>query len=247
MLSVALFVDRVERPAAAPAAKSPAVCFRLPSYSPVLIRPAPNRLVSQSSLSISFARGKSCLLHWPPGTTVTTLRLEMYLIDLVEAPDPRPPPPIERPPGQSAGRGILMGTAVHELRLRERAPEAFTRIRLEVVDLVGNNVATVHARCRCQRLGMTMVPHMMQNLAQQTGPRAQAPELSSTGPAEAAAARGVVPPDAGSPPSQLDGALAGGAGSSQWLPGQGTAAVAHAAATHGAAVDPAMPAADGEG
>ena len=166
MLSVAFFVDEVHLAVHGQLCR-PAVAFRLPGYPSVLVRCS--RRPSDPSdcpQTIRFLHGKSCLLPWVEGGP--DLQLEMYLVDLIEEPTNRAPQLAARPSQGSAGSGVLLGSAVHQMHLRHHKPDAFTHVRAHVRDLVGNTIATLHGRCRAQRLGATMIPCV---------PRSRTPDL----------------------------------------------------------------------
>ena len=137
MLSLAVYIDYIESSTAT--AERPGLMFRPPEFPGVLVQrdiPAP----LEAGASMDFARGKSCLLPWPDASG--TVAVEMFLIDVLD--------------GES--RGVLLGAAVHTLRLNTKGGHQAAHVPL--CDIVGNTVATLHARCRVQHLGAALVPHL---------------------------------------------------------------------------------------
>ena len=131
MLSLALFVDSLEEVSPSLDAPRPGLLFRPPEYPGVLIEPAAHAPLAAGK-PVEFSRGKSCLLAWPE-TEGGVLPLELYLVGLVDAP--------------STSRGVLLGAAVHSLRLEPVAAQVRS-VRAQLKDVIGNTVAVLHARAR---------------------------------------------------------------------------------------------------
>ena len=94
------------------------------------------------------------------------------LVDLVQPPraaEPAGPPPSADAPTSAGGVGMLLARAV--LTLDVGTPTGpFTARAVEMVDLVGNAVATLHVRSRLAQLGATLAPHLLQNLSAHGAP-----------------------------------------------------------------------------
>ena len=160
MLSVAVFIDEVQLPPAA--AHRPAVAFRLPEYPTVLVR-APRRddlaPSDDESGTIHFGSGKSCLLEW--GTAAAeeaSVALHLYVVDLHEN---------DHIGDGFDTRGSLVASAACQLPLQPAAA-AYARVTLELRDLVGNAVGTLHARCKAVALGQTIAPHVLATMDQRS-------------------------------------------------------------------------------
>ena len=82
MLSLALFIDKLEDVSDAVSASKPGVMFRPPDYPGVLITPEESTPNSTTG-ALAFGHGKSCLLRWPE--EAGAVAIEMYLVDLVDA------------------------------------------------------------------------------------------------------------------------------------------------------------------
>ena len=170
MLSLAIFIDRIDSVSAS--GKRPGVLFRPPEHPGVLVEPSTNAPLQKGYLNVQ--RGKSCILVWPESST--SLSLELYLVDVIDAP--------------AEGRGVLLGAAVHSLKIDDKHVRAF-HIRLR--EVIGNSVWTLHCLCRCQRLGEALVPHLMHEAAQiKRQPRT--PQLAAAARTAARTASGPPPP-----------------------------------------------------
>ena len=144
MLSLALFIDKLEDVSDAVSASKPGVMFRPPDYPGVLITPEESTPNSTTG-ALAFGHGKSCLLRWPE--EAGAVAIEMYLVDLVDAP--------------AKQSGVLLGAAVHSIPLDAAGATArVRRIKIQLRDVVGNAVAVLHGRCRCQHLGAALLPHL---------------------------------------------------------------------------------------
>ena len=142
MISLALFVDKLDAVAPTVSAKRPGIMFRPPEFPAVLIEQASVMPLTAEG-PVIFSRGKSCLL--PYSDAASTVSVEIYLIDILDEP--------------SKSRGVLLGAGSHTMRLD--VTPAMRQIRINLCDVVGNPIAVVHARCRLQQLGSTLLPHLL--------------------------------------------------------------------------------------
>ena len=169
--SLAIFVD--EAVGLFAKCRRPAVLFRLLDYPTLLIKPAGAAPHATPDGVVAFRSGKSCLFEWEADVAPEApRRVQLMLVDLVQPPraaEPAGPPPSADAPTSAGGVGMLLARAV--LTLDVGTPTGpFTARAVEMVDLVGNAVATLHVRSRLAQLGGTLAPHLLQNLSAHGAP-----------------------------------------------------------------------------
>ena len=194
MISLAVFIDDVADHRLS--AKRVAVVFRPKDYPSVLIEPGSSSARLKAGWPVTFGRGKSCLMPWP-STELSSVELQFYLVDQLEQPAVTP---TSEPPEQ---QGLLLGSGRLALDLCD-AVSGFAPLTVRLHDLVGNEVATLRARCKAAPLGGTLVQHVQpQQIVVGARPSSAEEPAAPSVPHDEGGVEGGTARDAlGSPPQQ---------------------------------------------
>lgn len=182
MYSFGVFVEEIRGMQLA--ARRPAVVFRLADYPSLVVRPDPGAKILPDVTpagTVPIRAGKSCLFHCPPAVSPPRT-LQLLLIDLLEpdsAADESHPSP-----ASLAGKGLLLARASIELEPC-LSTQWYSPVKVKMVDLAGNLVATLVGHTRLARQDTALTPHLLS-----VGP----PHVSQQRSASASAERVPAPP-----------------------------------------------------